>query len=147
LAQTRINGSAAARNLKYDVVLKNVHGLQNYVQTLADNAIDEHTAIAIINASGFDLRNKGVRVQPNFSVVNGDVSGTVILKAKSSGNRAAYEWRRSPNNATWTELPPTLQAKVSVDGLTPATIMYFQYRTILKDGATSWSQSVSIVVQ
>jgi hypothetical protein len=147
LAQTRVNGGAATRNLKYDAVLKNVHGLQNHVQTLADNAVDEHTSIAIIIASGFDLKNKGVRVKPDFAVENGTVSGSVKLKAKSAGNRAAYEWRRSPNNTTWTELPPTLQARVNVDGLTPASIMYFQYRAILKDGATSWSQSVSIVVQ
>src|ERR1035437_7151444 len=147
LAKTRVTGSTSARNLKYDVLLKSVHGLQNYVQTLADNAVDEHTAIAIITASGFDLKNKGVRVKPDLEAKQGVVSGNINLIAKSSGNRNAYNWGKSSDNITWIELPPTLQSKTTVSGLTPGTTEHFRYRTITKTGAGNWSQSISILIQ
>ena len=147
LAKTRVTGSAGARNLKYDALLKSVHGLQNYVQTLADNAVDEHTAIAIITASGFDLKNKGVRVKPDLEAKQGVVSGNINLIAKSSGNRNAYNWGKSSDNITWIELPPTLQSKTTVSGLTPGTTEHFRYRTITKTGAGNWSQSISILIQ
>src|SRR5262245_58209406 len=44
-AATRVVGSAAARDLEYDAVLEDLHGLQNYVQNQADKAADEPTAI------------------------------------------------------------------------------------------------------
>jgi len=147
LAKTRVTGSTSARNLKYDVLLKSLHGLQNYVQTLADNAADEHTSIAIITASGFDLKNKGARVKPDLEARNGNVSGSIDLIAKSAAARSAYNWGMSSDKITWTELPPTLQSKTSVNGLTPATTVHFRYRAITKTGAGNWSQSISIVIQ
>ena len=63
LAKTRVVGSAGARDLKYDIVLKNVYALQSYIQKLADNAGDEASAIAIINASGFDVKSKGTKTK------------------------------------------------------------------------------------
>ena len=147
LAQTRVVGAVSARNLKYTVVLKNIHGIQSYVQTLADNAPDEATAIAIISASGFDLKNKGVRVKPLLSAKNGAVSGTVALIAKSAGKRASYNWRQSIDNVAWTDLPPSLQAKTTVIGLTRASVVYFQYRAITIAGPGNWSMSVSLLIQ
>src|SRR6185295_2503958 len=75
LAQTRVVGSAAARDIQYNIVLKDANGYLNYVQTLADNAPDQVTAIAIIQAAGFEVRLNGVRVKAPFAVKNGDVSG------------------------------------------------------------------------
>src|ERR1700749_88853 len=105
LARTRVAGSASIRDLKYDVVLKNVHGLLAYVQGLADNAVDEPTAISIINLSGFDLKNRGVRVKAPLAIKNGPVSGSVALIAKSAGTRSSYNSRQSTANVNWTELP------------------------------------------
>ena len=147
LAETRVAGSAAARDLAYDVVQDDLHGLLNYVQTIADNAADEPTAIAIINASGFDLKNKGVRVKPDLKAENGDVSGSVKLTAKSEDKRAAYQWQMSPDNTNWSDLEPTLQAKTFVDGLTPGNKVNFRYRAVVKSGPTSWSNSVLWIVQ
>jgi len=147
LASTRVAGSVSARDLKYDVVLKAVHGLLNYVQNLADNAPDEATAISIITASGFDLKNAGIRVKAPIAVKNGAVSGSVLISAKSAGARTSYNWRYSVDNVTWIELPTTIQAKTTVSGLTPATIVHFQCRSITKTGAGNWSQTMIIVVQ
>jgi hypothetical protein len=145
-AKTHVTGSAAARDLEYDVVLKDVHGWQGYVQGLADNAVDEATAIAIINASGFDLKNRGVRVKPPLSVkqlVNTDV---LMLTAKSAGKRASYQWGQSADGITWTDLPVTLQAKTTVSGIASGTKLFFRVRAVLKSGTTTWRATVSIIV-
>jgi len=146
-AETHVVGSAAARDLRYDVVLTEIHGLQNYVQNQADNAVDEPTSIAIINASGFSLKVNGVHVKPPLAVKNSPVAGEVILTGKSAGKRASYDWQMSANGTTWTDLPSTLKAKTTVSGLTVDVRTYFRFRAILPEGTASWSASVSIVVQ
>ncbi|MEP7169705.1 MAG: hypothetical protein ABI855_10080 [Bacteroidota bacterium] len=146
IAKTRVTGSASARDLKYDIVLTEVYGLQSYVQGLADIAPDEATAIAIINASGFGLKNRGVRVKPPLAARQGSIGGSIDLIAKSAGKRVSYEWQSSSDTITWTDLPVTLQAKTKVTGLTSGTRIYFRFRAILKDGVTSWSAFVSIIV-
>jgi hypothetical protein len=148
IALTRVTGSAAARDLQYDIVQKDVLGLLSYVQTLADNAVDEVTAIAIINSSGFNLKNRGVHVKPDLKAMNGSVPGVVKLIAKAAGRmRASYLWQSSPDDTNWTDLPATLQAKTIVHGLTPGQRVFFRYRIVIKTGPQSWSNSVSWIVQ
>ena len=147
VAKTRVAGSVAARDQKYDIVLDDAHGLLAYVQTLADSAANEEDAVALINASGFDLKNHGVRVKPAVNVANTKVSGTIQLTAKSPGKRSANEWQMSTDRTAWTNLPATLEAKTSVAGLTPGNTIYFRHRPVIKGGSeSSWSQIVSIVV-
>jgi hypothetical protein len=43
-------------------------------------------------------------------------------------------------------VPPTLQSKTEIDGLTPATAYFFHFRGITKDGKGDWSQVVSLLV-
>ena len=146
-AKTRQTGKVAIRNQKYDQVLDDAHGLLNYVQTLADNAADEDDAIAIITASGFDLKNQGVRIKPALTVVNTPVSGLVQLVAKSPGKRSANEWQMSVDRTVWTNLPATLEAKTSISGLTPGITMHFRHRPVVKGREPSaWSQIVSIII-
>jgi hypothetical protein len=145
IAETRVAGAAQARNLKYDIVLEDVRGLLSYVQGLADKAADEATAIAIISASGFDLKNHGVRVKPQLAVKNG-LAGTVLLASKAAARRVFYEWQQSSDGITWADLPATLRAKTKVSGLTAGSLLFFRVRAILKDGAQDWSSAVSIIV-
>jgi hypothetical protein len=147
VADTRVVGSAAARDLDYNEVLDDIHGLQGYVQKQADNAVDEPTAIAIINASGFSLRVNGVHVKPPLAVEQSVATGEIILRAKSAGNRASYDWQMSTDGTTWEDLESTLQAKTTVSGLTIDRRTYFRFRSILPSGTGSWSGLVSIVVQ
>jgi hypothetical protein len=70
----------------------------------------------------------------------------VKLAAKAVAARACYEWQYSTDQKTWTEVPPTLQAKVEIDGLTPATAYFFRFRGVTKAGTGDWSQVVSIMV-
>jgi hypothetical protein len=146
IAKTHVTGSAAARDLQYNIMLSDMFGLQGYVQNLADLAPDEATSIAIINASGFGLRNHRVLIKPLLSVKHGDEEGAIKLVAKSAGKRASYEWQQSADGIAWSDLPVTLQAKTAVMGLTVGTKMYFRVRPVLKDGAGFWSPPVSIIV-
>ena len=146
-AQTRVPGSAAIRDQKYDIVLDDVHDMQGYVQSLADNAADEAAAITIIEASGFDLKNQGVRVKPPLAVKPGDTDGEVKLVAKSAGARTSYEWQKSADGTNWLHLPATLQAKTTAGGFASGDKAYFRVRPIFKEGPGTWSASVSIIVQ
>ena len=146
LAQTRAAGTAAARDQKYELVLDNVHGLQNYVQNLADNAADELAAIALIEASGFSLKVRGVFVRPPLEARNGNEPGTVDLIARGGGPRTAHEWQSSNNLINWTGITPTIKAKTMVAGLVKLTTLYFRHRVIRSEGPEPWSQPVSIVV-
>src|SRR4051812_2457631 len=136
LAETRAVGTAAARNLKYDIVLDDVRKLQGYVQELADAAPDEATAISIIAASGFDLKNKGVRVKAPIAVKHGEVSGQVKLYAKADPEVKSplYEWAKSKDGIVWEIFTTTLRGHAVVNGLQPESKMYFRVRIKAKGG-------------
>ncbi|MBP7498002.1 MAG: hypothetical protein KA792_10100 [Bacteroidales bacterium] len=144
--KTKLKGSAETRNQAYDLVLDNVHNLQNYVQSLADNAAEYDDALNIIARSGFDVKGRGVREKPDFYVKNGEVSGEILLYSKAAASRASYEWRMSADQQIWTDLPDTIQSKTKVSGLTPGQLYYFKKRAITKAGPRSWSQIVAIYV-
>jgi hypothetical protein len=145
-AQTRAKGSAAARDLKYEVVLQDVRDLTAYVQKLADGAGDEASAVAIIQASGLNLKVNGVYIKPPLAAKNGLVSGTILLTAALGGKRGSHEWQMSLNNQNWTGLPPTTKASTQVENLTPLSVQHFRHRLITNKGPEEWSQSVSVVV-
>jgi hypothetical protein len=148
LAATRAIGTAAARDLKYGVVLDDLHLLLNYVQNTADAAPNYETAISIIQASGFSVKVNGKFIKPPLAAKNGKVSGTVNVVAKSAGKRASYNWQYSNNNGTaWIDLPATLVAKTMVTGLTPTNHLLFRMRSITKEGISGWSDPVSLIVQ
>lgn len=148
LARTKVAGAAAARNIKYEVVLKDLRSYQNYVQGLADAAADRPTAIAIIEASGFGLRIEGVKVKPPLSAKLTNASGTVKLIAKSAGIKATYDWEMSLDNGlTYTALPSTLKAKTMPSGLPLYVRILFRFRTLNGLGLSPWSTAVGITTQ
>jgi hypothetical protein len=149
LAQTRVAGAAAARNEKYDIVLNDLRDLQAYVQKLADDAGDEAAAIAIIQASGFDLKNRGVRVKPDLYVKQGQASGQVHMIAKAAPKaegRVMYEWQKSKDGVLWQPIYITMGSRGVVNGLDPDSKWFFRVRIISKDGSKAWSSVVSIIV-
>lgn len=147
IAGTRVAGSVATRDLAYATVLEDTHGLQAYVQTLADNSPDEETAISIIESSGFDLRNHGVRVKAPLSATPGTESQTINLVAKAVDKRASYQWQHSADGIVWHDLPVTLQAKTIAGGFTPTQKVFFRVRGIIKDATLPWTPMVSVIIQ
>lgn len=144
--KTGLRNAVEARNQAYDLVLDNVHNLQNYVQNLADNAADYDDAVNLIAASGMDIKGRGTRVKPDIEVRNGSISGSVELIVKAKKGRNAYEWQMSADQLTWTMLPVTLQAKTTLTRLTKGQTLYFRSRPVTKGGEGDWSQVVTILV-
>jgi hypothetical protein len=148
LAQTRAAGAASARDLMYDVVLADLRNLMGYVQQRADAAANAATAIAIIQASGFELRVNGSRVKAPI-VAKSIGTGQLKLVAKAAGgNRVSYNWQGSSDNGvTWHDLPITLQAKTMVSGLVPASKWLFRVRSITPSGVNDFTDPTAVIVQ
>jgi hypothetical protein len=103
---------------------------------------------SIIGNASMGIRKVTLHAKQVLGVRQGTVSGSVVLSAKSAGKKAAYNWRYSLDQKTWTSLPQTLVAKTGVSGLTAATTYYFQCETqTTKDGESGWGQVVSFLVQ
>jgi hypothetical protein len=143
VALTGVNGAVEARDIKKEVVLKDMRLYNAYVQGVADN--NPSNAAQIIKSAGMGIKQRGTYTRPDFSVNYGNVSGTVSLVVKAVGKRASYEWQMSTDAKTWLNLPNTLTCKTLVDGLTPGTTYYFRYNTVTKDGEGTWSQVVTIL--
>ena len=75
------------------------------------------------------------------------MTGSVNLAAKAAAKRASYNWQYSTDQKTWTTVPPTLQAKAGVSGLTAGTLYYFRVQPLLPTGEQNWSDMVSFIVK
>jgi hypothetical protein len=142
----RTKGAVEIRNAKLAVVRSDLDGLKGYVQAMAD-AANPSNAAAMIESAGMTLRTVTLHDKAALSVKQGSVSGTVVLMAKAAGKRAAYDWQYSIDQKTWTSLPPTLQAKTGVSGLTAGTVYYFRVQPLLPTGEQNWGDIVSFMVK
>jgi hypothetical protein len=141
---TRAKGARQTRDVDL-LALRIVLGrLAAYVQDIAD--LDPTNAPSIIESAGMDVKRFRGRPKPPLEAVHGDVSGSAKVLAKWAGDRAAYEWRCSTDQRSWTNAPQTLQSSTVIYGLTPKTEYFFQVRITTKDGAGDWGQLVSLVV-
>jgi len=148
LAKTKVTGAASARDIKYEVVLVDMRSYQGFVQDLADHAVDRPTAIAIIDASGFGLRDHSVREKPTLAAKLTTASGTVKLIAKSVGRRATYDWEMSlDNGVTYTAMPSTMIAKALATGLPLYVRILFRFRSLSGLGLSPWCTAVGILTQ
>ena len=145
VVKKRATGTAAARNIVYNIVKKDLQEYQIYVQSLADKAAESTDAIAIIKASGFSLKATGIRIKPPLRAKQGTATGEVKLFGTAPGTRSKYNWQISVNEgASYSDLPSTLIAKTTVSGLSSVKSL-FRFRTLSKDGLSEWSVAVSII--
>ena len=143
----RAKGAADTRNAKMAVVRADLESLKTYVQNIVDADNPANGESIILNAS-MAIRKVTLHAKQVLAVRQGTVSGSVKLSSKSAGKKAAYNWRYSLDQKTWTSLPQTLVSKTGVSGLTPATTYYFQCESqTVKGGEASWGQIVSFLVQ
>ena len=143
-ALTRAKGAAQERNVKLVVVKGDLELLAAYVQSVADTNLT--TAQALIESAGFGVKKVPDRTKQDLAVRAGRVAGSVILTAKAVAHRASYEWEYSADQKTWMMLPPTLQSKTSLSGLTPGSTYYFQIRTVTRLGQSDWGTPVPYTV-
>ncbi len=145
-AKTRVIGSAADRDVRYDVCYKDLKDATAYVQKIANEAADAAIAISIIETAGLSVRVNGSKIKAPIDAKNATDEGVVDLTAKSGGKNTIYLWQKGTDGIAWTDLPLTQLSKTSVDGLTPGQKMYFRVRTKNKTGLSDWSAAVVIIV-
>jgi hypothetical protein len=113
LALGRAKGAVTLRNEKRTALVGVTQRLRTYVQSVAD--LDGTNAASIITSAGFAVRKTPTRTARVFHAKPGPVSGTAAIVAPSAGRRASYERQYSTDGGkTWVTLPPTLQAKTSI---------------------------------
>ena len=72
-------------------------------------------------------------------------TGITTLTAKAAADRAAYNWQYTNDlGTTWINIPPTLQAKTTISGLTLSEKLAFRVQSITKEGANDWSDAVTL---
>jgi hypothetical protein len=145
-ALSRAKGAVETRNAKLAVVKTDLETLKTYVQSVADAAIPTD-AEAVIQNAGMALRKVTLHDKAALNAEQGSVSGTVVVMAKAVAKRAAYSWQYSTDQKTWTSVPPTIQAKTGISGLTSGTLYYFRMQPLTPSGEGDWTQIVSLVVK
>jgi hypothetical protein len=151
LARTGATGTAAARDVVFQLVLKDMRNYQNYVQTLADALGSKTNAIAVISASGFRLKVDGVTIKLPLSVKPTNAMGEIILTSKAAQMKALYNWQigflDAEGNIKWVDLPSSLKSKTKVTSLTLGVRTFFRNRILTKNGLSGWSVAVTIIPQ
>src|ERR1039458_3024701 len=94
----RIPGSVDIRDTKYEKVLTHFRGFQNFVQGLADHEDDDKKSTELVIASGFGLRKKTPVIRLPFSVKQDKITGNLVLRVKSAGKKAFYDWQVSTDS-------------------------------------------------
>ncbi len=143
---SRTHGTRQVRDDRRDALWKLLGQLRGYVQSVADSN-PEHAA-SIIESSGMSLKRPAVQHKAPFALTLGPVSGSVVLRVRSAGDRATYAWQWSTDGgATWHHASPARQAQTVIKGLPVGNRCWFRFRVTTKDGEQCWSQAPSIVVE
>ena len=143
LAHKGPKGAAQDRNVKLGIVRSDMRQLKEYVQSVADSA--GAAGAAIIEGAGMTVSKKPERTKAPFAARYGVIPGRVRLDVKAVRRPVTFYWQMSTDQKTWTSLPDTPYARTTIDGLTAATVYYFRFRTLTKDGVSDWSLVISIL--
>jgi hypothetical protein len=142
-ALARTKGAVATRNAKRAALVGLLQHHRAYVQSQADASPE--VAPAIIESAGMAVKKVPTHSPRVFSAKPGTVSGAVKVVAPLAARRSSYEWEYSTDGGkTWVALPPTLQARTTVTGLTPGSSAQFRYRAVTKAGAADWSLPITL---
>jgi hypothetical protein len=145
-AIARTKGAVSARNDKRKSLVAILQHLRSYIQSVAD--ADEANGPAIIESAGVAVRKRVTRKARVFAAKPGRVSGTATVLAATAAHGAAYEWQYSTDGGkAWLAMPTTLQAKTTLAGLTPQSVVQFRCRTVTRAGEGDWNAPVSLTVQ
>jgi hypothetical protein len=143
-ALTRAKGAAAARNEKRATLVSLLQQERSYIQGIADGSPEN--GASIIQSAGLVVKKVPTHTPRVFAAKPGTVSGAVKLVAPAAGPRASYEWEYSTDGGkTWATMPPTIQSKTSITGLTSGSSVQFRYRAVTpKGGAGDWSLPITM---
>ena len=148
LVETRAENGVATRNAARTVVREDMESWVAYVQGLIRAEPDPEQQMIIATSSGLDIKVNGAYVKPLLKATQMPTPGAVKLVAQAAGNRAAYEWQMSTNNGTtWVDLPTNNTASTTVTGLAVGTRLLFRFHSVVKNEISTWSYSVSVIMQ
>ena len=147
-AQSRTKGAAAVRNEKRTALVGLLRGLKGYVQKVVDAAPDAEHALSLVHGAGMNAKKQGGPGKRTFGVVQGPVSGAVVITTPVAARRASYEWEYSADGGkTWVAAPVTLKTRATVVGLVPGTSYAFRSRSVTKAGTSDWTPVVTLLVK
>lgn len=145
VTQSKMLGTATERDAARRALWSLVSRLKAYVQGVADDHAEN--AVAIIESSGMSVQPKGARAKPIFRVSAGQNRGVAHLVVRAAAKNATYQWQMSKDGGvTWIDLPPTIQAKTTVENLVPGKEYLFRYRTLTQQGLSDWSEPIAYLV-
>jgi len=144
-AKAKTTGAVAARDVALGVVVRDLHSITLYVQSIADASPDR--AAELIEGAGLAVKKSSPRVKADLSAKAGKDSGTVVLVARGAGGGSAHNWQMSKDQLVWVDLPTTISAKTEVTGLVYGATWYFRQRAVIRTGTQAWTNAVSYLVK
>ncbi|MFO0759541.1 MAG: fibronectin type III domain-containing protein [Byssovorax sp.] len=145
LAQSRTKGAVATRDLKRKIVIDDLYALRAYVQGIVNQ--NPTQAEAIIESAGMFVKRHTTHVRADLEAHRGKSPGEVVLRAKSAGPAAAYEWQDSGDGGdTWTSAGVTTVANTTVSGLTMGQTYQFRVRVTIKKTTGDFSQPITFLM-
>jgi len=138
------HGTATERDAKLKVVVGDLEQEKTYVEMVANSRGEDARAVAA--SSGFATKETRGRGKWAFGAEQGDRSGEVKLRAPRVDRTATYQWQRSTDGIEWIDLADTNEASAVVAGLSPGTLHFFRYRTLLRNVLSDWSDPVTFRV-
>ena len=146
-AAKKETGAALARNAMIITVREDIGHLLDCVQTVVEKMNDVSAIAALLASLGLPIPKSVQRSKADLYVKAGDVSGRVVLVARSAGENACYYWQFSLDSQNWSSVPDTLVATTVIDGLKRGQTYYFRFRTLTrKQGHGDFSQPISLLV-
>jgi hypothetical protein len=145
-ANTGQKGLKALRNQKRSALAGLLNQLKAHVEAVAND--DSDHVVSIVESSGMNVAAPSHPPKAHFSVRPGRLSGSVRLAMLAAAKVAMYEWQMSTDGGqTWKRLPPTLQAKTTVTGLTPGQTIWFRGRAVTRRVRGGLGEAVSVIVR
>jgi hypothetical protein len=138
------HGTATERDAKREVVVLDLEQEKTYCETIVSQRGEDAQAVAA--SSGFATKQSRGPRKWAFRVEQGDPSGEAKLYAPRRNRAESYRWQRSTDGTEWIDLPDTNVASAVVSGLSPGTLYFFRYRTLLRDVLSDWSDPVTFRV-
>jgi hypothetical protein len=143
LAQSHSTGTSGARNAAMQTVLADLRAILPMIQAVADKT--PANSENIIMGAGYDVKKVSPRQKLVDDVLDGDVSGSILLTASGGG---AHEWQMSKDQISLINLPATYSANTRVNDLTSGDIWHFRNRPILRNGNIGdWSAWIKLMIR
>ena len=145
-AASRARGAASLRDAKKQKVKEDLFHLRDYVQSVVETNTSPASGAVMIESAFMTVRKARKRTFSDLSAKNADVSGKVLLTAKSVAPVAVYHGEHSLDQSTWTRLPETMLTRTELEGLTSAQVYSFRFRAFTRAGWQDYSPVVSLLV-